>query len=133
MGTADPLDSLLEARQELDLILALQRRRQVIALQENQSCDWVDDKLRERVIVMRTFEPATDVKPEVCDYDFGSCQDFVLDCSRCEWEPEENAVYYVRLTIHDSDDELLCKWSVKQFSAAISPKLWLLTVEFCEE
>lgn len=130
---ANPLDSLLEARQELDLILALQRRRQVVVLQEKHNRDWVDDKLRERVIIVRTIEPATDIKPEICDYDFGSCQDFVLDCSRCECEPEEGAVYYVRLTIQDSDDELLCKWSVKHFSAAISPKLWLLTVEFCEE
>lgn len=130
---ANPLEHLLEAKLELEHILTLKRRRQVIVLQENHGCDWVDDKLRERVIVMRTFEPATDVKPEVCDYEFIGYEDFVLDCSRCEWEPEENAVYYVRLTIQDSDGEVLCKWSVKHFSAAISPKLWLLTVEFCEE
>jgi len=136
MGTADPFDSLLEAKSDLDLILSLQRRRKLIRLQSHHGEEWLCDFLRDKVTVVRHCEAATDDKPAICDYELENGDDkdtFVLDCSKSFLEPDEDQTYYVRLTIQDSDDELLCKWSVKHFSAAISPKLWLLTVEFCEE
>lgn len=135
MGTADPFDNLLEAKQDLARILELQAKRLCFSMGAEHDDDFIVDLLRHKIEVTREYESATNDTPEVCEYSFGGddYKQLVIDSSASEWQPEEGKTYYVDLWIVGTDLEVACKWTAKHFSAAISPKLWLLTVELCEE
>lgn len=133
---ANPLEHLHEAHEDLERILELRQRKRFIRLYENHDEEWLSDLLRDKVTVVCDRERATELKPEICDYEFENGyeeEELVIDCSQCPWEPEEGRKYSAMLPIRGSDDDFPCRWSVKHFSAAISPKLWLLTVEFCDQ
>lgn len=130
-----PLENLDEALADLKLITKLRQRKRCLKLHEHHDADWVADLIREKVEVTREHEAATDDTPEFCQDSFGGdeSEELILDASICEWQPEEGQTYYVDLFISGIDEWIKCRWTVKHFSAAISPKLWMLTVEFCEE
>lgn len=130
-----PLENLDEALADLKLIAKLRQRKRCLKLHEHHDADWVSDLIREKVEVTRVYEAATNDTPRFCEYSFDGdeTEQLILDASICEWQPEEGQAYYVGLYVKGIDEWSRCRWSVKHFSAAISPKLWLLTVEFCEE
>lgn len=130
-----PLENLDAAWADLKLITSLRQRKRCLKLREHHDADWVSELICQKVEVTREHEAATNDTPEFCEYsfDYDESEQLILDASICEWQPEEGQTYYVDLFISGIDEQVKCRWSVKHFSAAISPKLWLLTVEFCEE